>query len=156
MSVPCGGRFSTFFAKNRQIGRLLDSPTHTNEREFISLLPGVLFGNSEIPNKIPCLLHGFSLMDKQLLLTEMRLTRCRLMPYIVNALLAAFFQTRPCCPGVGALGMGARTHLDLFMCSVAQNDPKLSQIIKNTSIATVTGTMNFCCLPVTLFQPLIA
>ena len=48
------------------------------------------------------------------------------------------------------------THLDLFMCSVAQNDPKLSQIIKNTSIATVTGTMNFCCLPVTLFQPLIA
>ena len=48
------------------------------------------------------------------------------------------------------------THLDLFMCSVAQNDPKLSQIIKNTSIATVTGTMNFCCLSVTLFQPLIA
>ena len=102
MSVPCGGRFSTFFAKNRQIGRLLDSPTHTNEREFISLLPGVLFGNSEIPNKIPCLLHGFSLMDKQLLLTKMRLTRCRLMPYIVNAVLCwqHFSRHVPAVPGL--------------------------------------------------------
>ena len=102
MSVPCGGRFSTLFAKNRQIGRLLDSPTHTNEREFISLLQGVLFGNSEIPNKIPCLLHGFSLMDKQLLLTEMRLTRCRLMTYIVNAVLCwqHFSRLVPAVPGL--------------------------------------------------------
>ena len=31
--------------------------------------------------------HGFSFMDKQLLLTAVRFTQCRLVPYIANTVL---------------------------------------------------------------------
>ena len=45
---------------------------------------------------------GFTVMDKQLLLTEMRLTRCRLMTYIVNAVLCwqHFSRLVPAVPGL--------------------------------------------------------
>ena len=79
-------------------------------------------------------------------------------PYALNcessALLAAFFQTRPCCPRWQCWTL-------VHLCrpklgSAVQNYPKLSQIIKNTSIATVTNGLNFFDHPVNLFEPLIA
>ena len=93
-------------------------------------------------------------MDKQPLLTAMRLTRCRLMPYIVNTLLCwrHFSGIVPAVLG-GSVGHGC-TYLDLHRVqwhSVFQNVSKLSQIIENTSIATATVSLNFCNYPVTLF-----
>ena len=70
-----------------------------------------------------------------------------------SASLAAFFQTRPCCPWLQRWTWVHifRPTLDLAV----QNNPKLSQIIKNTSIATVVGSLIFCDYPVTLFELLI-
>ena len=71
-----------------------------------------------------------------------------------SALLAAFFQTRLCCPGLQCW-----TWVHIFtptLDSAVQNNAKLSQIIKNTSFATVVGSLNICNHPVTLFELLIA
>ena len=62
-----------------------------------------------------------------------------------SALLAAFFPTRPCCPGWQCWKW---VHiLRPTSDSAVQNNPKLSQIIKNTSIATVVGSLIFLRLP---------
>ena len=73
---------------------------------------------------------------------------------IYSALLAAFFQTRPCC-----LGWQCWTWVHIIrptFGSAFQNVPKLSQIIENTSIPTVTVSLNFCEFLVTLLESLIA
>ena len=80
-------------------------------------------------------------MDKQPLLTAMRLTRCRLMPYIVNTLL--------CWQHFSGIVPAVLHRVQWH--SVFQNVSKLSQIIENTSIATATASLNFCDYPVTLF-----
>ena len=56
----------------------------------IDVLPATTY----VVSKIYCILikltafcHGFSFMDKQLLLTAVRFTQCRLVPYIANTML---------------------------------------------------------------------
>ena len=99
--------------------------------------------------------HGFSFMDKQLLLTAVRFAQCRLVPYIANTVLYWQHFSRLVSAVPGCSAEHGFTYLDLHWIQLFRIIRNFLKLLETHQSQPSLEVWIFCDYPVTLFELLI-